>query len=307
MRDTPYFVDLRPGGKYVAKDLHEVGGVPVVMKELRSAGLLHEDCMTARGPDPRRGARRRSAARPTAGSSTRSPRRSPKTGGVVGPQGQPRPRRRHREGRRHERGEQVFTGPARVFDCEEDAFEAVRPRLQGRRGPRHPQRGPRRRPGHARDAGHHRRALRPGHGQEGRAHHRRPLLRRHARLLRRAMSGPRRRMAAPSRCCGTATSSRSTPSRASSRSRSSDEELAARREAWKGPRETQYASGALWKYARLVGPARLGAVTHPGAKAERHVYADLEAPRLAASPPSGSSSPAAIRRRWRRARRRGRG
>ena len=48
-RDTPYFVDLKPGGKYVAKDLYEVGGVPVVMKELRKAGLLHEDCLTASG------------------------------------------------------------------------------------------------------------------------------------------------------------------------------------------------------------------------------------------------------------------
>jgi dihydroxy-acid dehydratase len=47
MKDTPYFVDLRPGGKYVAKDLYEVGGVPVVMKELAKAGLLHLDCMTA--------------------------------------------------------------------------------------------------------------------------------------------------------------------------------------------------------------------------------------------------------------------
>ncbi|MBT6097608.1 MAG: dihydroxy-acid dehydratase, partial [Marinovum sp.] len=48
-RDTPYFVDLKPGGQYVAKDLYEVGGVPVVMKELRRAGLLHEDCLTASG------------------------------------------------------------------------------------------------------------------------------------------------------------------------------------------------------------------------------------------------------------------
>ncbi|MEL0286426.1 MAG: dihydroxy-acid dehydratase, partial [Paracoccaceae bacterium] len=48
-RDTPYFVDLKPGGQYVAKDLYEVGGVPVVMKELRKAGLLHEDCITASG------------------------------------------------------------------------------------------------------------------------------------------------------------------------------------------------------------------------------------------------------------------
>jgi len=48
-RETPYFVDLKPGGKYVAKDLYESGGVPVVMRELRRAGLIHEDCMTATG------------------------------------------------------------------------------------------------------------------------------------------------------------------------------------------------------------------------------------------------------------------
>src|SRR5210317_985105 len=48
-RDTPYFVDLKPGGKYVAKDLYEAGGVPVVLNELRKAGLIHEDCITATG------------------------------------------------------------------------------------------------------------------------------------------------------------------------------------------------------------------------------------------------------------------
>ncbi len=53
-----------------------------------------------------------------------------------------------------------------------------------------------------------------------------------------------------------------------------DAELATRKAQWKGPRETQYATGALWKYAKLVGGARNGAVTHPGAKTERHVYMD---------------------------------
>ncbi|MDX1786331.1 MAG: dihydroxy-acid dehydratase, partial [Roseovarius sp.] len=55
----------------------------------------------------------------------------------------------------------------------------------------------------------------------------------------------------------------------------SDEELAARKAAWPGPRETLYASGALWKYAQLVGSTYKGAVTHPGAEAERHVYMDI--------------------------------
>ena len=55
----------------------------------------------------------------------------------------------------------------------------------------------------------------------------------------------------------------------------SDEELAKRKDAWGGPRETIYTSGALWKYAQLVGETYKGAVTHPGAAFERHVYMDL--------------------------------
>jgi dihydroxy-acid dehydratase len=51
-------------------------------------------------------------------------------------------------------------------------------------------------------------------------------------------------------------------------------ELENRQRHWT-PHETAYASGALWKYAQIVGPAHLGAVTHPGGEAERHVYADI--------------------------------
>jgi dihydroxy-acid dehydratase len=54
-----------------------------------------------------------------------------------------------------------------------------------------------------------------------------------------------------------------------------DAELAERRKAWKGPRETMYSSGALWKYAQQVGATYMGAVTHPGARSERHVYMDI--------------------------------
>jgi len=54
-----------------------------------------------------------------------------------------------------------------------------------------------------------------------------------------------------------------------------EEQLAERKANWKGPRETIYASGALWKYAKLVGPAKFGAATHPGAADEQHIYMDL--------------------------------
>ena len=66
-RDTPYFVDLKPGGRFVAKDLYEAGGVPVVMRELDRAGLIHRDCLSAHGPLHRRGDRPRDArGRPAA-------------------------------------------------------------------------------------------------------------------------------------------------------------------------------------------------------------------------------------------------
>jgi dihydroxy-acid dehydratase len=55
----------------------------------------------------------------------------------------------------------------------------------------------------------------------------------------------------------------------------SDAEMEKRKAEWKGPRQTIYASGALWKYAQQVGEAYYGAVTHPGGKAERHIYMDL--------------------------------
>ena len=54
----------------------------------------------------------------------------------------------------------------------------------------------------------------------------------------------------------------------------SEEELAERREKWQ-PRETDYQSGALWKYAQTVGDARYGAVTHPGGAKEVTCYADI--------------------------------
>jgi len=54
-----------------------------------------------------------------------------------------------------------------------------------------------------------------------------------------------------------------------------DAEMAKRKDAWGGPRKTIYSSGALWKYAQQVGPTKHGAVTHPGAKAEGHIYMDL--------------------------------
>ena len=46
---TPYIADLKPGGRYVAKDMFEAGGIPLLMKTLLDAGFLHGDCMTVTG------------------------------------------------------------------------------------------------------------------------------------------------------------------------------------------------------------------------------------------------------------------
>ena len=123
----PYFVDLKPGGQYVAKDLYEAGGVPVVMKELRNAGLIHEDCMTVTGRTIGEELDL-SKARPMAESSIPSTTPITKTGGVVGLKGNLAPESAIVKVAGMSPAEQVFTGPARVFECEEDAFEAVKAR-----------------------------------------------------------------------------------------------------------------------------------------------------------------------------------
>ncbi len=201
-RDTPYFVDMKPGGRFVAKDLYEAGGVPVVMKELRRAGLIHEDCMTAHGKpvgemlDAVTGEADGRVIHPVATPITA-------TGGVVGLRGNLAPEGAIVKVAGMSEAEQRFTGPARVFECEEDAFEAVKAReyAEGEvlviRNE-----GPRGGPGDARDAGDDRRALGAGDGQEGGADHRRAVLGRDAGLLRgpcRARGGGGRADRAPAR------------------------------------------------------------------------------------------------------------
>ncbi|MEL7203551.1 MAG: dihydroxy-acid dehydratase, partial [Pseudomonadota bacterium] len=126
-KDTPYFVDLKPGGQYVAKDLYESGGVPVVMRELRKAGLIHEDCITATG---RTIGEELDLVDREADGRVIYPIETPltETGGVVGLKGNLAPQGAIVKVAGMSQDEQVFSGPARVFECEEDAFEAVKAR-----------------------------------------------------------------------------------------------------------------------------------------------------------------------------------
>jgi len=273
-RDTPYFVDLKPGGQYVAKDLYEAGGVPVVMKELRKAGLIHEDCVTATGASM--GEELDKIDRDADGRVI-YPIDAPitKTGGVVGLKGNLAPEGAIVKVAGMSEEHQVFTGPARVFECEEDAFEAVKARAyeegevlvirnEGPAG------GPGMREMLATTA-----AL-SGQGMGKKV----------ALITDGRFSGATRGFCVghvgPESAHGGPIALLENGDMITIDAISgelsvdlSDDELARRKSSWAGPRDTIYASGALWKYSQLVGSARLGACTHPGAKEEKHVYADL--------------------------------
>ena len=273
-RDTPYFVDLKPGGQYVAKDLYEAGGVPVVLKELRKAGLIHEDCMTATGRvmgeelDMIKG-----EADGRVIYSVETP--ITKTGGVVGLKGNLAPEGAIVKVAGMTADEQVFSGPARVFECEEDAFEAVKAReyeegevLVIRNE------GPAGGPGM-------REMLSTTAALSGQGMGKKVALITDGRFSGATRGfcvghvGPEAAHGGPIAMLQNGDIITMNAITGELSVNISDDDMTARRAAWAGPRETIYASGALWKYSQLVGGARLGATTHPGARVERHIYMDL--------------------------------
>ena len=273
-KDTPYFVDLKPGGKYVAKDMYEAGGVPVVMKQLQKAGLIHEDCMTATGQTM---GEVLDQVDLEADGKVIYPVETPitKTGGVVGLKGNLAPEGAIVKVAGMDEEQQVFSGPARVFECEEDAFEAVKAR-QYKEGEVLVIRneGPAGGPGM-------REMLATTAALSGQGMGKKVALITDGRFSGATRGfcvghvGPEAAHAGP---IGLLVDGDVITINAIEGTISvdlTDEELAERKANWKGPRETIYASGSLWKYAQLVGGAKKGAVTHPGGKMERHEYMDL--------------------------------
>jgi dihydroxy-acid dehydratase len=273
-KDTPYFVDMKPGGQYVAKDLYEVGGVPVVMKELRKIGLIHEDCITVTG---RTMGEELDLIEREADGKVIHPAATPltETGGVVGLKGNLAPDGAIVKVAGMSADQQVFTGPARVFECEEDAFEAVKNRAYNEgeviviRNE-----GPRGGPGM-------REMLATTSAISGQGMGKKVALITDGRFSGATRGfcvghvGPEAAVGGP---IGLLQDGDLITINAITGELSvalDEAELEIRRKAWKGPRETIYETGALWKYAQLVGPAVKGAVTHPGATKEKHVYADL--------------------------------
>src|SRR3954453_9380285 len=259
-RRTPYIADLKPAGRYVAKDLFEAGGIPLLMKTLLDHGFLDGDCLTVTGGTL---AENLKGVKWNKDQDVVLPADRPltATGGVVGLKGNLAP-----EGaivKVAGMADLKFTGPARCFDGEEACFDAVKKkkyeegdvlviRYEGPKG------GPGMREMLATTAALY------GQGMGGKV-----ALITDGRFSGATRGfcighvGPEAAIGGPiahvrdgdiitiDAVAGTLVV------------KVSDSELAARATAWKAP-EPQFTSGYLWKYAQQVGPARLGAVTHPG-------------------------------------------
>ena len=273
-RDTPYFVDLKPGGQYVAKDLYEAGGVPVIMKELDKAGLVNRDCITATG---RSIGEEIDMVTREADGKVIYPAATPitKTGGVVGLKGNLAPEGAIVKVAGMETQHQIFTGPARVFECEEEAFEAV----QGRDYEEGDvfvirNEGPSGGPGM-------REMLATTAALSGQGMGKKVALITDGRFSGATRGfcvghvGPEAAHGGPIAFIENGAAITLNAIEGTIDVALTDEEFAERKAKWKGPRETIYASGALWKYAQQVRATYKGAGAHPGAKHERHIYMDL--------------------------------
>jgi dihydroxy-acid dehydratase len=268
---TPYIADLKPGGRYVAKDMFEAGGIPLLMKTLLDNGYLHGDCLTVTG---RTVAENMEHVSWNEDQDVVHPANRPitKTGGVVGLRGNLAP-----DGaivKVAGMSDLVFTGPARCFDNEEDCFEAVTTRAY-REGEvlviryEGPKGGPGMREMLSTTAALY------GQGMGGKV-----ALITDGRFSGATRGfcighvGPEAAVGGPIALLRDGDMITIDAVQGRLDVALSDDELAARAKEWK-PRETTSRSGAIWKYAQTVGSAREGAVTHPGGKNEVECYADI--------------------------------
>ncbi len=270
MRSTPYIADLMPGGKYTAVDLYSVGGVPVVMKEMLDAGILHGDCLTVTGktiaenlkdvkfPENQKVIYR--VASPIT-----------KTGGVVGLKGNLAP-----EGaivKVAGMKKQVFRGPARVFERENEALAAVLKReIKDGDVMVIRNEGPKGGPGMREMLSTTAALYGWGKGDEI------------ALITDGRFSGgtrgfcvghvsPEAALGGPIGLVKDGDIISIDAVKGTLSLEVDDAELAKRKAAWK-PRAHDFQSGTLWKYSQTVGTAAFGAVTHPGGAMETKSYAD---------------------------------
>jgi dihydroxy-acid dehydratase len=271
MRRTPYLADLMPGGRFPAKAMGEAGGVPMLLKTLLDAGLIRGEVMTVTGKTLRENLKDvvwredqeviRPASRPL----------SP-TGGVVGLWGSLAPDGAIVKvaGLQH----RVHRGPARVFDGEEACFAAVEARdykegdvlvirYEGPRG------GPGMREMLSTTAAIYGQGIsdKVALVTDGRFSGA-------TRGLCIGHVGPEAQVGGPIALVKDGDIISIDADAGVIDLEVDPIELENRKRHW-SPHETDYGSGALWKFAQGVGPAYLGAVTHPGHAGERKVYADI--------------------------------
>ncbi len=270
-KSTPYLADLQPGGQFVARDMYDAGGVYMLMKTMLEGGFLDGNCMTVTGK--------------TLGENIEEVSWNPDqkvirhiynpitpTGGVVGLKGSLAP-----DGaivKVAGMARLVFEGPAHVFDCEEDCFAAVEKReikegevliirYEGPKG------GPGMREMLATTAALY------GQGMGDKV-----ALITDGRFSGATRGfcighvGPEAADGGPIALVENGDIIRIDATEGTIDLKVDDAVLESRRAKWQ-PRVNDYQSGALWRYAQNVGPASAGACTHPGAKFERHVYADI--------------------------------
>ena len=271
-KETPYIADLKPGGKYLAKDLHDIGGVPVVMKTLLDGGFLNGNCITVTGKTI---SENLDSVKVNYESqkiifSTQKP--ITPTGGVVGLKGNLAP-----DGaivKVAGLNSKFFKGVARCFDCEEDAFEAVSKkkyksgdviviRYEGPKG------GPGMREMLATTAAIY------GQGMGEKV----------ALITDGRFSGATRglcvgHISPEAKCDGPIALIEDgdeilIDAEVGSLELIVDQEVLKKRKSSLKSKEDNFGSGALWKFAQTVGSARYGAVTHPGGKKEKKNYSDI--------------------------------
>tara|TARA_B100000886_G_scaffold86857_1_gene57027 strand:- start:4202 stop:5917 length:1716 start_codon:yes stop_codon:yes gene_type:complete len=270
-KKTPYLADLKPGGKYVAKDVYEVGGVPIIIKTLLDGGYIHGDCLTVTGKTLEENLKSVKFNENQDVIRRYDNPLSP-TGGVVGLKGNLAP-----EGAIVKVAGMTnlnFKGKAICFDCEEEAFECVKNnkynegdvfviRYEGPRG------GPGMREMLSTTAAIY------GQGMGDKV----------ALITDGRFSGATRgfcigHVSPEAAVCGPIALVKDGDEIELDADKGiihlnvDESELELRKSKWK-PKKTDFNSGTLWKYSKTVGSAAFGAVTHPGADKESHVYADI--------------------------------
>ena len=268
---TPYLADLKPGGRYVAKDMWLAGGVPMLLKTLMDGGFIHGDCMTVTGKTMRQNLKN-IKFNPKQKVMRKYNNPLSNDGGVVGLKGNLAPD-----------GAIVkvaglkklqFTGRARCFDTEEAAFKAVQQKKY-RDGDiiiiRYE--GPKGGPGM-------REMLQTTGAIYGQGKGEKVALITDGRFSGATRGfcighvGPEASVGGPIALLRNGDIIDIDAKKGTINVRLTRKELVKRRKKWK-PRKINFGNGTLWKYAQTVGPAYLGAPTHPGGKNEVKVYADI--------------------------------